>query len=356
MTVRRLGVAIALIVLIVGGIVDVRRVAAALLVAYLAMLSTVLGVLALRMIAFLSTATWFTRFRVLAESVTQTLPALGLAGVCLIATQPLLHIGTASAPGTARALYDAPAFMALRFAFYWFVWLTLDARLRAARRVEQTGNVARAAHRYRIVSSAGLILLGVTMTFASFDWMMSLTPAWYSTAYGVYWIAGGLVGGLALLGFLAWRLPDAAVARDDIHSLAKLLCTFVLFWVYIGFAQYIVIWSANIPSEVAWYVPRTRGAWGALALLILIGGIALPFMLLLLLSVKRRLPRVGAISALILIFHLLDTAWLLFPSMAAPSWSLAALCIAAVIVLLSFVQLGARVRTHHFPSRLFVTR
>jgi hypothetical protein len=356
MTVRRLGVAIALIVLIVGGIMDVRRVAAALLVAYLAILSVVLGVLALRMIAFLSTATWFTRFRDLAELVTTTLPLLAVAGVGLIATQPLLRGGAASPPGTAGALYDTPAFMALRFAFYWFVWLTLDARLRAARHVEQTGDAARAAHRYRIVSSAGLILLGVTMTFASLDWMMSLTPGWYSTAYGVYWIAGGLVGGLALLGFLAWRVPNAAVSHDDIHSLAKLLCTFVLFWVYIGFAQYIVIWSANIPGEVVWYVPRTRGAWGALALLILIGGIALPFMLLLLRSVKRRLPLVGVLGALILVFHLLDTAWLLFPTTVAPSWSLAVLSIAAVILLLFFVRLGARVRTHRSPSRLFITR
>lgn len=350
MTVRRLVVAAAVVVLAGGIILAPREVALAFLAAYTATLSTVLGILTLRMIAFLSAATWFARFRAPAEAVTATLPLLALVGVPIIATLPLLRL-SAAPPGTPQALYDAPAFLAIRFIAYWVVWLALDARLGAARSQEQRGDAARAALRYRVVSSAGLVLLGVTMTFASFDWMMSLSPGWYSTAYGVYWIAGGLIAGLALLGVLAWRIPDVGATRDDIHSLAKLLCTFVLFWVYIGFAQYIVIWSANIPAEVTWYVARTRGAWGFLALLILLGGIALPFLLLLLLSVKRRPSLVGALGALILVFHYLDTAWLLFPNTASASVGLLALFVAGIVVVVSLVWVRARRLTHRAPFR-----
>jgi hypothetical protein len=180
------------------------------------------------------------------------------------------------------------------------------------------------------------------MTFASFDWMMSLTPEWYSTVYGVYWFGGGMVGALALLAMLA-RRPAFVATVDELHALGKLLLTFVMFWVYAAFAQYIVIWSGDIPREVTWYVVRNRGGWGGLALVLLLGSVALPFLLLLLLRVKRSGVLLGALGALLLAFHYVDTYWLVMPGLVPVTWwtvpvSLAALASVAVVVVAASVM------------------
>src|SRR5262249_14353672 len=160
------------------------------------------------------------------------------------------------------------AFVVARAVVYWVTWLVTARALRAL------------GPRSRVVASVGLVALALTMTFASFDWIMSLSPRWYSTIYGVYWFAGGMVGALSLLALVARRASrnvDEGIPRDRWHSLGKLLCTFVLFWAYIGFSQYIVIWSGNLPVEVTWYSSRTHGGWGSVALAIVFGAGAVPF-------------------------------------------------------------------------------
>jgi hypothetical protein len=173
----------------------------------------------------------------------------------------------------------------------------------------------------------------MTMTFASFDWMMSLSVGWYSTVYGVYWFAGGMIGALALLAILAQNADgDQTVARDRWLALGSLMLTFVLFWAYIGFAQYIVIWSGDIPREVTWYVARAHGAWGGVALAILLGAGAIPFLILLLGRVRRSGGALTALCALLLVFHYVDSYWLVMPNLApVDAWT----------ILLSGFSLGA---------------
>jgi hypothetical protein len=147
---------------------------------------------------------------------------------------------------------------------------------------------------------------------------MSLSPTWYSTVYGIDYFAGGMVGALALLALLVARgrlrdeLPEA-VGADHLHALAKLLLTFVLFWIYIGFSQFIVIWSAEIPVERAWYVVRTRGAWNTLIGFVLGGHFVLPFVVLLVRDFKRSMLVMAALGAWLLAMHYLDVYWIVMP-------------------------------------------
>jgi len=186
------------------------------------------------------------------------------------------------------------------------------------------------------------------MTFASFDWLMSLTPEWYSSVFGVYWFAGGVVGALALLAIQAGRASSAKtpplVDSDHLQALGKLLLTFVMFWVYIGFAQYIVIWSGNIPREVSWYVTRTHGGWGGLALVILLAGAALPFLLLLLLRVKRSATLLAAVGALLLVFQYADTYWVVMPGLVPITWWTIVLSAALLILVVAAAAIVAGVR------------
>ena len=140
------------------------------------------------------------------------------------------------------------------------------------------------------------------MSFASFDWMMSLAPAWYSTIYGVDYFAGGngrrarAACGARRARPLARELPDS-VGADHFHALAKLLLTFVLFWVYIGFSQLIVIWSAEIPVERAWYVGAHARRLGRLGGVLVAGHFALPILALLVRRVQAQRRRDGVVSA-----------------------------------------------------------
>ncbi len=334
-------IAAAIVVAIVGLFVDARVLAAAFIAAYAATVSVALGAMGMLMIAHLTTATWFGALRERAELAIGALPALAaLAVPQLIAVLWVLR-STHAAPTHAHVVYLQTGFLIARTVVYWIAWLWLATALRATRRILDAGDVDRAVHRFRRISIAGVIILGVTMSFAAFDWMMVLTPDWVSTAYGVYWFAGGLVGALALFALLAARDVPNPVSTPDRRSLGKLFVTFVMFWLYVGFAQYIVIWSGNLPDEVGWYVARTHG-WGGVLALILLAGCAILFLTLIQLVFKQSRALLAALGLLALGLHYLDTVWMVMPNLAAPSWwMLAVLASTLVIVVETTLIVGA---------------
>jgi hypothetical protein len=314
-------IAVACIVAGIAGLaLDPRRTAAAFLVAYVAALSVVLGTMAMLMIAQITTATWFASFERLARRVVGSAPVLAVFGVIPVAVS--LWAGPPAQAGSARALYMAGWFVVLRAILYWVSWLAIGWGLRSPRPSPR-------------LAAGGLVVLAITMTFASFDWMMSLSADWYSTIYGVYWFAGGMIGALGLLAVLARAAGVVAVSRDRWLALGSLLLTFVLFWAYAGFAQYVVIWSGDIPREVTWYVARARGAWGGVALAILFGAGVIPFLILLLGRTRRSGGALGALGGALLAFHYFDSYWLVMPNLAPVGWLtilLSGICLGAVVV------------------------
>ncbi|HKN65154.1 MAG TPA: hypothetical protein VJW73_02700 [Gemmatimonadaceae bacterium] len=341
---------------VVGLIVAPRRTAAAYLVAYVAVLAVVLGVLAMIMIARLTAATWFVALRRQAEQVTATLPALAVMFVpVLFAARWLYPWASRVEDPNLRAAIEAKSaylnlpFFIIRGIVYWAIWIGVGETLRRASLAQDHGDSPRVAHRLRVVSAVGIVAFALSVTFAAFDWMMSLSPSWYSTVYGVNYFAGAMVGGLGLIAVLTERgrrsgeLPEA-VGADHLHALAKLLLTFVLFWAYIGFSQFIVIWSAEIPVESTWYVVRTRGGWSTLGIAILAGHFVVPLLALLLLAVKRRPALIAALGAWLLAMHYLDCYWNVMPdassrapsTMLGPLWDFGALLLVCGVVTLTW--------------------
>jgi hypothetical protein len=320
---------------IVGAVLDPRRAAVSWLVALVAVWSTVLGALALVMIAHVTGATWFVLLRRRAEDAIATLPVLALlfvpVAIALRALYPwaapleALSPAVRAAVVAKRAYLDAPFFVG-RAVVYWGAWVALAESLRRlSLRQDRAAGDAEAldlARRMRRVSAAGLPALALTLTFASFDWMMSLSPAWSSTLYGVYVFAGGAVGALALLALLG--VPNGSSSGvEQRHALGKLLLTFVLLWAYLGYSQLIVIWSADLPREVAWYVAR-RGGWDAVAALLVVGHLIVPTLALFVRAVKRSALLLGALGAWLLAMHYVDVYWLVLPERTpghvAPHW------------------------------------
>ncbi len=165
------------------------------------------------------------------------------------------------------------------------------------------------------------------MTFASFDWIMSLAPGWYSTIFGLYVLAGGLGGALALLlvfGHAAGRGELAgSLTAAHTHALGRLLFALVAFWAYCAFFQALLIAIANKPEEVTFFVGRLRGPWPATALILAVGHFALPFLALLPREIKRRPRAMAAAGAWLLLMHLVDVYWLVMPEVspdALPHW------------------------------------
>jgi hypothetical protein len=168
------------------------------------------------------------------------------------------------------------------------------------------------------LSYPALVLFALTTTFAAIDWMMSLTPHWFSTIYGVYYFGGAVVGFFALLILVLIALQSkgrltSAVTVEHYHELGKFLFAFVVFWGYIAFSQYMLIWYANIPEETSWYLPRQQGAWTAVSLILLFGHLFIPFFGLMSRHVKRRKGILGFWAAWLFVMHWIDIYYLVMP-------------------------------------------
>ena len=171
-------------------------------------------------------------------------------------------------------------------------------------------------------SPAALVLFAFTVTFASFDWLMSLEPAWFSTIFGVYYFSGATVGFLAAIILLAMLLQatgrlTSSITVEHYHDLAKLLFALVVFWGYIAFSQYMLIWYANIPEETSWYLVRQSGSWKWVSVVLLFGHLLIPFFGLLPREAKRRKAILGFWAGWLLVAHWLDLYWLVVPSLEA---------------------------------------
>jgi hypothetical protein len=299
------------------------------LLAYVFWLGLALGSMAILMVHHLAGGTWGALLRRVLESGMRTLPLMAVLFV------PLL-VGLRDLYGWARpevvandallrhkSPYLNVPFFGIRLAVYFASWLALAYLLdRWSRQEEQApGASARAPIRRRLAlfSGLGLLLYGLTMSFAAVDWVMSLEPHWYSTIYGVLILVGQLVTalsfGVIVLALLAGFEPFAdVITPDHLHDLGNLLLTSILFWAYIAFSQLLITWSGNLPEGIVWYVHRSQGGWEWVGLALALFQFAVPFSLLLSRDIKEVPRRLGLIAAVIFCMRFVDVFWIVAPA------------------------------------------
>lgn len=302
-----------------GLLTDPHQVWMSYLAAFATGLSIVLGTLILVAITHLTGARWFDPIRRLALDVTGTLPIFALLFLLLLPGLPALYPWVHARYLPNRTYLNVPFFLA-RAAAYFGIWIGVGVLLRRWALGRSPAAALPPAPRERALSAVALPALGLSLTFAAFDWFMSLTPLWSSTIYGVYWFAGGFLGALALIALLAFlgagrASEDVRVTRRQWYALGALMLTFVLFWGYIAYCQYFVIWIGDVPAEVAWYLPRVRGSWGVMALVLLFGQLVIPTLVLLLHAAKTNARVLAAVSGWLLLMHYLDAYWVLLPEL-----------------------------------------
>jgi hypothetical protein len=308
-----------------GALVSPQHFLRAYLVAYNYWLGIALGCLVLLMLQYLTGGDWGILLRRVLEAGTRTLMLLAPLFVPLLLGLHSLYEW--SQPDALAAhpelehkhLYLNVPFFLIRAFIYFAVWLVLTYFLNRWSDEQDHAGVSEDARRLRVLSGPGLVLYGLTITFASIDWVMSLEPHWYSTIYPVMFAVGqalqGMAFALAVFLLLARRQPLAGLVHpEQLRDLGNLLLTFVMVWGYMSFSQFLLIWVGNLPEEIPWYLRRTRGGWEWVALLLIIFQLGLPFFLLLSRSVKQTPHRLARVALLVLAFRFLDLVWWIEPA------------------------------------------
>ena len=298
------------VALAIGLIVAPQQVAASYLVAYTASVAIGIGLLLLVIAAHLSGAVWFALMRRQAERALGALPALAVLGI------PLVAAPRAFWPGDRRV-----SLLIVRAIVYWAVWIAAAYALRSLSFRQDRDPHAVPLARLRAVSAGAAPVVALALSCAAVDWVMAVTPGWSSSVFGAYYFAGAMVSALACIGVLmrVASAPEWYPRSDHYQALGRLMLAFVLFWGYLWYVQFFIIWIADIPAEVEWYVVRL-GGWADVAAVLLIGGFAVPVIVLLFRIARGSRVVMFATSALLLAAHYLDLYWLIVPSM-RPQWS-----------------------------------
>jgi hypothetical protein len=210
-------------------------------------------------------------------------------------------------------------FFILRTVIYFIAWVALAYFLNKWSLEQDEKANPDLTKRLQNLSGPGLLIYGLTVTFASVDWVMSLEPRWFSTIYGMIFMVTQALAAMSIVTIsvilLSTQKPLAdLVSKRVLNDYGNLLLTFTMLWAYLSFSQYLIIWSGNLQDEIPWYVSRASGGWAWLAMALIVFHFGVPFLLLLSRFVTRRTRWLGAVAALQVVMGVLDIFWLTVPA------------------------------------------
>jgi len=311
---------------LVGLLLDRRQFFQSYLMTFMLLLGATLGSLALGMIHQLSGGAWGVVTRRIFGAASRVLPVLTLLYVPLLFGLHDLYEWThhdvveADPILSGKSAYLNTPFFLVRTAFYFAVWNAIAYFLNRWSLEQDRSPDPRIAQRMQMISGGGLVAYGLTITFASFDWVMSLDPHWFSTIYGVLFMGGQGLTALAFLVIaLAWlsrREPlNTIVVPSHFHDLGNLMLAFVMLWAYFSFSQYLIIYSGNLPEEITWYTRRLFTGWRVIGIALVVFHFALPFLILLSRAVKRNPQMLVKVAIGVIVVRLIDLFWLIAPEL-----------------------------------------
>jgi hypothetical protein len=278
------------------------------------------------MLHHLTNATWSVVLRRIAENLMSNIIVMALLFIpMLVGIKDLYHwshpdLVAADPLLLKKSPYLNVTFFIIRAAIYFGIWMLLNRLLYKTSLAQDHVASENQTKRFRKISAPGMILFAFTISFAAFDWFMSLDSHWYSTIFGVYIFSGGLLTGLAFITLITIYLKTKGpfgdiVTSEHYHDLGKLLFAFTIFWAYICFSQYFLIWYANIPEETVWFSARWKGAWKYFSLAIIFGHFVIPFFVLITQPAKRNHKVMVSICILLLLVHWIDLYWIIMPNL-----------------------------------------
>jgi hypothetical protein len=313
------------IALIIGAVFNPDQFFRAYLAAYLWCLNIALGGMALVMTYHITGGAWGFLLRRIFEAAVKTLPLLALGFIPIAIGAKYLYpwaqpdVVQSNELLQQQSVYMNYAFWCIRAAIYFALWLVVAFFLcRWSRQQDRVDN-PRTNIWLNTFSGIGLVVYGVTMHFASVDWIISLQSEYHST------ISGPLLGSQQLLSSFSFALLVLAllvhrpplkdlVSNKTLNDCGGLLVTFVILWSYLWWFEFMLIWIANLPADVIWYVNRIRGAWLWITVVLVVFGFMVPFVLLLQRAIKQRPAALARMALLLLLVQLLFTHWQILPA------------------------------------------
>jgi hypothetical protein len=332
------------VILLIGAFVDRAQFFHSYLVGFIFWTGITLGSLALLMLQHLTGGVWGLVIRRALEAATRTLPLILILFIPILFGLKLIYPWTSSelmnsTEGLRQKIsYLNPGFFIVRAAIYFAFWSVCTWALNWFSLQQDRTARKRYRRRMQMVSGPGLAFLIISITFASVDWVMSLEPAWFSTIFGLIFVAAWSLSALSFailtMSWLSHRPPiDKVVQPRHFHDWGNLLLALVMLWTYFAFSQYLLIWSGNLPEETAWYVARKHGGWGVIALAIVILQFAFPFLTLLSRAAKKSSERLATLALFILIMRVVDVIWLIEPAYNAERFHLSWMDVVAPVAI-----------------------
>ena len=324
--------AIALVVGIVGlalcaliAFTDPGRFFISYLFAYLFWVGLSLGCLMVAMIHYLTAGRWGEETRRVFEAGYMTLPLMAVLFVPIL--PGVKHLYPWARPEEVAAnkvlqmkahYLNFPMFTA-RFVFVFAIWVIMAWLLRRWSLAQDRTKDVAPLRRMRTLSGPGLVIYPLTGTVVFVDWVMSMEADWYSTMFPVIVFIGQILTAFAFgTLWLAWFAKHEPLSEvpltSHFHQLGNLLLAFVIFWTYVSFGQFLIIWAGNLPHEIGWYLHRIAGHWKWVVGFLALFHFFLPFFLLMFRATKKRPGNIGVLAAMIFAAHIVDTFWMVVPS------------------------------------------
>ena len=310
------------------------------LLAYVFVLGIPIGSLTLLMIHHLSGGRWSLALRRTFEASARTIPMMAVLFLPVILGMHDLyewsHADVVAADPILlhKAPYLNQAGFVLRAVGYFVIWSFLAMILSRWSAQQDRQNFP--LDRFNKISGPGVLIVSLTVTFASVDWVMSLDPHWFSTIFGLWFLMGMALTALSFSIVVAALLHNnghvaKALSADRFHDYGTLLYAFIMLWAYLAYSQFLIVWSANLPEEIPYYLRRFGDGWQGLTLVLVAGHFVLPWLLLLFRSTKRVTSRLVAVACLMLVMRFLDVFWLIAPWVKQGAFGVHWMDIAAVL-------------------------
>ena len=295
------------------------------LLAFVFYYSIALGALFVVLVHHLTDAGWSVGIRRFCEHLASL---LGLPLVILflpvIALAPKIydwmsfHAASNNLIAARQPVFTHTGFIVTSAVFFAILWF-LSSRLRSlSLQQDETGSIE-CTRKMRFHSGWGIVAYALVLTFSAALWVKSLQYQWFSAMYGVYFFASSVWAGLAFIYVIA-----AAMLRQNIltpvlktnyfYFIGVLLLGFTLLSAYTEFAQYFVVWNANVPEETFWYLAREKGHWWTLSMILIAGKFFVPFFALLPVHTKTNFKILIPVCLLIAVMHYADLAFNILPA------------------------------------------
>jgi hypothetical protein len=282
-----------------------------------------LGCMAILMLYHLVGGAWGTVIRRILESGMMTLPMMAILFLPILFHLPRLYFwarpDVLSDPRTDPKILDiAHSYLnfngtLIRYILYFVIWIAMAYFLNRWS-TEQDSVSGQSTLRFRAISSIGLVIYSLTISFAVIDWVMSLQARWISTIYGLIFVAGEALSAfcfcVVIESILSKSKPMSEYLTDtEVHDHGKLMLAFVMVWTYFNFSQWLIIWAGNLPEEIPWYIRRMNGGWEYVGLFLVLFQFAIPFAMLLSRQLKRKARTLAPLALWIMLMRVIDIIW-----------------------------------------------